>query len=175
VNDERTLDLALALEFSAAWLLGSAGEGRVAATIVWWIKLMSRDTNRRKNRTQTECSPSSEVLKPNRTIGRAMHMSGWWGENCLSREELEAREVDLEMRGGLGLHSRRFQDAALMNNHIAVIRALAARWVDGAWHDSITDGVDENPCWRRAALAPEAKRLVELVQGTDEPLTRCLN
>jgi hypothetical protein len=31
-------------------------------------------------------------------IGRAMQMSGLWDENNLSREELEERDIDLEMR-----------------------------------------------------------------------------
>jgi hypothetical protein len=108
-------------------------------------------------------------------IGRAMQMSGWWDENYLSREELEEREVDLEMRAALASIPDDVRHAALMDNHTAVVRALAVRWVDGTWLDSAPDGVDENPWWRWAALAPEAKRLVELVRGADDPLTREVN
>ena len=109
-------------------------------------------------------------------IGRAMQMSGWWDENNLSREELEEREVDLEMRAALASIPDDVRNAALMDNHTAVVRALAARWVDRAWlPDSAPDSVDEAPWWRWAALAPEAKRLVELVQGADDPLARDVN
>ena len=108
-------------------------------------------------------------------IGPAMQMSGLWDENNLSREELEERDVDLDMRAALAAIPDDVRDAALTDNQIYVVRALAARWVDGAWLDSAPDGVDENPWWRWAALALEAKRLVELVQGTDDPLTRNVN
>jgi hypothetical protein len=108
-------------------------------------------------------------------IGPAMQMSGLWDENNLSREELEERDVDLEMRAALASIPDDVRHAALTDNHTAVVKALAARWVDGAWLDSAPDGVDENPWWRWAALAPEAKRLVELVQGGDDPLTRDVN
>jgi hypothetical protein len=110
-------------------------------------------------------------------IGRAMQMSGDWNENNLSREELEEREVDLEMRAALASLPEDVRHAALTDNHAAVVRALAARWVDGAWlPDSAPDSVDEAPWWRWMALAPEAKRLVELVQGADDdPLTRDVN
>jgi hypothetical protein len=109
-------------------------------------------------------------------IGRAMQMSGWWDENNLSREEFEEREVDLEMRAALASIPDDVRHAALMDNQTAVVRALAARWVDRAWlPDSAPDGVDEAPWWRWAALTPEAKRLVELVQGADDPLTRGVN
>jgi len=109
-------------------------------------------------------------------IGPAMQMSGLWDENNLSREELEEREIDLEMREALASIPEDVRHAALGDNQIAVVRALAARWVDGAWlPDSAPDSVDEAPWWRWAALAPEAKRLVELVQGADDPLTRSVN
>jgi hypothetical protein len=49
---------------------------------------------------------------------------------------------------------------------------LAARWVDGVW---LPDTVDDAPWWRLAAVAAEAKRLMELVEGTDDPLTREVN
>jgi hypothetical protein len=109
-------------------------------------------------------------------IGRAMQMSGWWDDNYLSREELEEREVDLEMRAAFASIPDDVRHAALVDNHTAVLRALAARWVDGAWlPDSAPDRVDEALWWRWAALAPEAKRLVELVQGADDPPTRGVN
>jgi hypothetical protein len=109
-------------------------------------------------------------------IGRAMQMSGLWDENNLSCEELEERDVDLEMRKALASIPEDVRRAALMDNRIAVVKALAARWIDGVWlPDSVPDSVDEAPWWRWMALAPEAKRLVELVQGTDDPLTRGVN
>ena len=102
-------------------------------------------------------------------IARAMQMSGWWDENYLSREEREERDVDLDMRAALASIPDDVRHAALTDNQIAVVKALAAGWVDGVW---LPDTVDEAPWWRWAAVAPEAKRLVELVQGTDDPLTR---
>ena len=106
-------------------------------------------------------------------IGRAMQMSGLWDENNLSREELEEREVDLEMRAALASIPDDVRHAALRGDRTAVVKALAARWVDGAW---LPDPVDEGePWWRWAALAAEAKRLVELVEGADDPLTREVN
>jgi hypothetical protein len=109
-------------------------------------------------------------------IGPAMQMSGLWDENNLSREELEERDVDLEMRAALASIPDDVRHAALRGDRIAVIKALAARWIDGAWlPDSAPDGVDEAAWWRWAALAAEGKRLVELVQGTDDPLTREVN
>jgi hypothetical protein len=109
-------------------------------------------------------------------IGPAMQASGLWDENNLSREELEERDVDLDMRKALASIPDDVRHAALRDDQIAVVKALAARWVDGAWlPDSVPDSVDEAPWWRWAALAPEAKRLVELVQGADDPLTREVN
>jgi hypothetical protein len=114
-------------------------------------------------------------------IGRAMQMGGWWDENNLSREELEEREIDLEMRAALASIPEDVRhaalNAALTDNHTAVVKALAARWVDGAWlPDSAPASLDEAPWWRWTALAAEAKRLVELVQGADDdPLTRDVN
>jgi hypothetical protein len=102
-------------------------------------------------------------------IGRAMQMSGLWDENNLSREELEERDIDLEMRAALASIPEDVRHSALRGNRAAVGKALAARWVDGAW---LPDTVDEAPWWRLAAVAPEAKRLIELVEGADDPLTR---
>jgi hypothetical protein len=108
-------------------------------------------------------------------IGRAMQMSGWWDENCLSREELEERDIDLDMRKALASIPDDVRHAALTDNQVAVVQALAARWIDGVWLPDTVDTVDEAPWWRWAALAPEAKRLVELVQGTDDPLMDDVN
>jgi hypothetical protein len=102
-------------------------------------------------------------------IGRAMQMSGYWDENNLSREELEERDIDLEMRVALASIPDDVRHAALGGNQIAVVRALAARWVDDAW---LPDTVDEAPWYRLMAVEAEAKRLVELIEGTDDPLTR---
>jgi hypothetical protein len=102
-------------------------------------------------------------------IGRAMQMSGLWDENNLSREELEERDIDLEMRAALASIPEDVRHSALRGNTTDVGKALAARWVDGAW---LPDTVDEAPWWRLAAVAPEAKRLIELVEGADDPLTR---
>jgi hypothetical protein len=108
-------------------------------------------------------------------IGPAMQMSGYWDENNLSCEELEERDVDLEMRAALASIPEDVRHSALRGDRIAVVKALAARWIDGAWLDSAPDGAEENPWWRWAALAPEATRLVELVEGADDPLTRDVN
>jgi hypothetical protein len=105
-------------------------------------------------------------------VGRAMQMSGWWDENFLSREELEERDIDLEMRAALASIPEDVRQSALRGNHIAVVRALAARWVDGAW---LPDNGDEAPWWRFGAVAAEAKRLMELIEGADDPLTRAVN
>ena len=105
-------------------------------------------------------------------IGPAMQMSGLWDENNLSRQEIEERDIDLEMREALATIPEDVRHAALGDNQIAVGRALAARWIDGAW---LPDTVDEAPWYRLAGVAAEAKRLVELVQGTDDPLTRDVN
>jgi hypothetical protein len=102
-------------------------------------------------------------------IGRAMQMSGWWDENCLSREELEERDVDLDMRKAFASIPNDVRHAALTDNQVAVVKALAARWIDGVWLPDTVDTVDEALWWRWAALAPEAKRLVELVQLHSQP------
>jgi hypothetical protein len=101
-----------------------------------------------------------------------MQMSGLWDENNLSREELEERDIDLEMRAALASIPEDVRHSALRGDRTAVGKALAARWVDGAW---LPDTVDEAPWWRLAAAAPEAQRLMELVEGADDPLTRDLN
>jgi hypothetical protein len=44
--------------------------------------------------------------------------------------------------------------------------------VDGAW---LPDAADEAPWWHLAAVDAEARRLLELVQGADNPLTRNVN
>src|SRR5262249_24189206 len=108
-------------------------------------------------------------------IGPAMRMSGYWDDNNLSREELEERYIDVEMRAALASIPDDVRHAALRGDHIAVVKALAARWVDGAWLPDNHDNVDEAPWWRWAALAPETKRLMELVEGADDPLTRDVN
>jgi hypothetical protein len=105
-------------------------------------------------------------------IGRAMQMSGLWDENNLSREELEERDIDLEMRAALASIPEDVRHSALRGNRTAVGKALAMRWVDGAW---LPDTGDEAPWWRLAAIAPQAKRLMELVEGADDPLTRSVS
>ena len=105
-------------------------------------------------------------------IGPAMQMSGLWDENNLSPQELEERDVDLDMRKALASIPEDVTHAALKGDEIAVVKALAARWVDGVW---LPDTADEAPWYRLAAVAAEAKRLVEMVQGADDPLTRDIN
>lgn len=105
-------------------------------------------------------------------IGPAMQMSGLWDENNLSYEELEQRDVDQDMRKALASIPEDVRLAALNDNAIVVVKALAARWVDGVW---LPDTADEAPWWRLTAVAIEAKRLVGLVQGSDGPLTRDVN
>jgi hypothetical protein len=101
-----------------------------------------------------------------------MQMSGLWDENNLSREELEERDVDLDMRAALASIPEDVRHSALRGNQTAVVKALAARWADGVW---LSDSVDDAPSWRLAAVAAEAKRLMELVEGADDPLTRDVN
>jgi hypothetical protein len=105
-------------------------------------------------------------------IGHAMQMSGLWDENNLSYQELEERDVELDMRKALATIPAEVRHAALNGNEIEVVKALAARWVDGVW---LPDSADEAPWYRLAAVAPETKRLVELVQSADDPLTRDVN
>jgi hypothetical protein len=105
-------------------------------------------------------------------IGPAMRMSGLWDENNLSRQELEERDVELDMRKALAAIPEDVRHAALNGNEIEVVKALAARWVDGVW---LPDTADEAPWWRLGAVAAEARRLVEMVQGVDDPLTRDVN
>ena len=104
--------------------------------------------------------------------GAAMWMSGLWDENNLSHQELEDREIDLDMRKALASIPADVRHAVLMGNRIAVVKALAARWVDGVW---LPDTADEAPWWRLAAVDAETDRLVELIQGADDSLTRDVN
>ena len=105
-------------------------------------------------------------------IGPAMQMSGLWDDNNLSRQEREERDVELDMRKALATIPEEVRHAAL-NGHVKeVVKALAARWVDGVW---LPDTADEAPWHRLGAVAAETKRLVELVQGADDPLTRDVN
>jgi hypothetical protein len=105
-------------------------------------------------------------------IGPAMRMSGNWNEHNISYQEVREREDDLEMREALASIPEDVRHSALRGDRTAVGKALAARWVDGAW---LPDTVDEAPWWRLMAVAAEAKRLVELIEGTDDPLTRDVN
>jgi hypothetical protein len=105
------------------------------------------------------------------SIGPAMQVSGLWDENNLSRQELWERDVDLDMRKALATIPEDVRQAALSDNVIAVIKALAARWVDNEW----LPDTDEGPWYRLTALGDEGRRLVELVQGADDPLTRDVN
>lgn len=104
-------------------------------------------------------------------IGRAMQRSGWWDEHGFSYQESEERSVDLEMRAALASIPEDVRLDALRDDPAAVAKALAARWVDCAW---LPDS-DDASWWRWAALAPEAKRLMELVQGADDPSTLDIN
>lgn len=105
-------------------------------------------------------------------IGRAMQMSGWWDEHGFSYEEAQERDVDLEMRAAWASVPEDVRLEALKDNPTAVAKALATRWVGGAW---LPDGVDDASWWRWSGLAVEAKRLVELVRGTDGPPTSDIN
>jgi hypothetical protein len=106
------------------------------------------------------------------SVGPAMQMSGLWDENNLSYQELEQRDVDQDMRKALASMPADVRLAALNDHAIEVVKALAARWVDGVW---LPDTTDEAPWWRLTAVAVEAKRLVELVQGIDGPMKRDVN
>jgi hypothetical protein len=103
-------------------------------------------------------------------IGPAMQMSGLWDENNLSCDELEDQEVDL--RVALASIPEDVRHSALRGDRIAVTKALAARWIDGAW---LPDHSDEEQWWAWARVAPQAKRLMELIEGADDPLTREVN
>ncbi|MFD1330796.1 hypothetical protein ACFQ4O_02160 [Methylopila musalis] len=105
-------------------------------------------------------------------IGRAMQMSGWWDEQGFSYEELQERDVDREMRSALTSIPEEVRLAALRDDQMTVAKALQARWVAGAW---LPDSIDDASPWRWAALGPEAKRLVQLVQGADGPSTLAIN
>jgi hypothetical protein len=105
-------------------------------------------------------------------IGRAMQMSGLWDESNLSREELEDHEVNSEMRRALASIPEDVRHSALKGEHTAVVEALAARWIAGVW---LSDAVDAAPWWRLMAVGAKAKRLMELIEGTDDPLTRGVN
>jgi hypothetical protein len=106
-------------------------------------------------------------------IGPAMQVSGLWDENNLSYQELDERDVDLDMRKALASIPEEVRHAALNGTATEeVVKALAARWVDGVW---LPDTAEEAPWWRLPAMAPEAKRLVEMVRGADDPLTRDVN
>ncbi|CCV04716.1 hypothetical protein MESS2_1370013 [Mesorhizobium metallidurans STM 2683] len=105
-------------------------------------------------------------------IGPAMQMSGLWDENNLSRQEIEERDVDLDMRKALASLPEDIRLAALRGDENAVVRALAARWIGGVCQH---DAAEEAPWYRLAAVAVEAKRLVELVQGAGAPLMRDVN
>jgi hypothetical protein len=105
-------------------------------------------------------------------ISHAMRMSGLWDENRLSREELEEREIDLEMRKALASIPEDVRHSSLRNDQIAVVRALATRWIDGVW---LSDSVDEAPWWRLTAVGAKAKRLAELIEDTGDPRTRDAN
>jgi hypothetical protein len=104
--------------------------------------------------------------------GPAMQASGLWDENNLSHQEREERDVDLDMRKALACIPEDVRHSALNGDTIAVVRALAARWVDGAW---LPDPVDEGPWHGLARCAAGAKRLVELIQGADGALTHDVN
>ena len=104
--------------------------------------------------------------------GRAMRMSGLWDDNNLSRKELEERDIDLDMRKALASIPDDVRRLALSGNLIALAKALAARWVDGAW---LPDTADEAPWWRLAAVEHEATRLMEMVEGADHLVTRDVN
>jgi len=62
--------------------------------------------------------------------------------------------------------------AAVRGDRPGVVKALAASWVDGMW---LPDTAEEASWWRLAAVGDGADRLVELVRGADDPLTRELN
>jgi hypothetical protein len=105
-------------------------------------------------------------------IGPAMQMSGLWDENSLSHQELEERELDLEMRAALASIPEDVRHSALTGNATAVTKALAARWVDGVW---LPDTVDEAPWHALSGVAAKRKRLMELIEGADDPLARDVN
>ncbi len=101
-----------------------------------------------------------------------MRMSGLWDENNLSYQEPEERDVDLDLRNALTSIPENVRHAALRDNEIAVVKALAARWVDGAWLPIL---LNEAPWYCLATVTAEARRLVELVQGAAGPLSRDVN
>lgn len=105
-------------------------------------------------------------------IGPAMQMSGLWDENNLSRQELDERAVNLDMRKALASLPEDVRHSALSGDTIAVAKALALRWVDGAW---LSDAVGEGPWYGLAGAADSARQLVQLVKSADDPLTHDVN
>lgn len=105
-------------------------------------------------------------------IGPAMRMSGFWDENNLSFEELEKRDADLDMRRALASIPEDVRHSALRGDTIAVAKALALRWVDGAW---LSDVVGEGPWYGLAGAADSARQLVQLVKSADDPPTHDVN
>jgi hypothetical protein len=101
-------------------------------------------------------------------------MGLWWDENNLSHEEAEERETDLEMRKALASIPEDVRHMALRDNVIGVLKALQARWVDGAW---LADADTERPWlpWCSAIRLVAAKRLVELVQAAGAASVTDLN
>ena len=105
-------------------------------------------------------------------IGPAMQMSGLWDENNLSRQELEERDIERDMRRAFASIPEDVRHAALRDDGRAVVKALAARWVGGVW---LPDTADEAPWYRLGAVAAEATRLLELVKGAGDLLSRDVN
>jgi len=105
-------------------------------------------------------------------IGPAMQVSGLWDENNLSRQEIEERGIDLEMREALASIPEDVRHSALKGDTIAVVKALTVRWVDGVW---LSDTVGDGPWYGLAEAADRARLLVKLVQDADDPPTRDIN
>jgi hypothetical protein len=101
-----------------------------------------------------------------------MQMSGLWDENNLSHQELDERAVNLDMRKALASLPEDVRHSALSGDTIAVAKALALRWVDGAW---LSDAVGEGPWYGLAGAADSARQLVQLVKSADDPLTHDVN
>jgi hypothetical protein len=107
-------------------------------------------------------------------IASAMRMSGEWDENNLSHEEVEEREIDLEMRDAFASIPEDVWHTALRGDRGGVVKALAARWVDGAW---LVDSDPELPWWAlcQARRVRCAMRLIELVKGAGAAATCDVN
>jgi hypothetical protein len=126
----------------AAWIWCATHFGHVSA---WRIPFVPHDDNRPVMDALAAlgyAKPLGNAFIWTDRIGPAMQLSGLWDENNLSYQELDERDVDLDMRKALATIPEEVRHAALNGTAIEVVKALAARWVDGVW---LPDTAEEAP------------------------------